>query len=187
MGRLNDIKVAILSENGFEEIELTSPKKVLLDEGATVEIVSPRKEKITSWKDNNWGIELDVDKHISEANPDDYDALLIPGGVANPDLLRRSKEVVDFVKNFFEQGKPIASICHGPQVLIETGALNGRNMTSFHSIKTDLKNAGARWEDMEVVVDQGLVTSRSPKDLEAFNAKMVEEFYEGVHEGQRTV
>lgn len=187
MGRLTDIKVAILAENGFEEVELTSPKKVIEKEGASVHIVSPRNGNIKSWKDDNWGIELAVDKHISQVKADDYDALLIPGGVANPDLLRRSEEVVDFVKAFFEQGKPIASICHGPQVLIETGALQGRVVTSFPSIKTDLKNAGARWEDKEVIVDQGLVTSRSPEDLDAFNDKVIEEFQEGVHAGQRTV
>lgn len=186
MKKLNHTTIAILSEDGFEETELTGPRKRLEEEGATVHIVSPREGKIRGWKGENWSIDVPVDKHISEAKADDYDALMIPGGVANPDLLRRSEPVVDFVKTFFEQGKPIASICHGPQVLIETGALKGRTLTSFHSIKTDLKNAGARWEDREVVVDKGLVTSRSPKDLDAFNAKMVEEFREGIHAGQRT-
>ncbi|RRN76636.1 type 1 glutamine amidotransferase, partial [Pseudoxanthomonas sp. SGD-10] len=125
-----------------------------------------------------------VDKVLTDANPEDYDGLLIPGGVMNPDTMRKNEECVSFVKSFFESGKPIASICHGPQLLIETGALEGRNMTSYPSIKTDLINAGVNWEDSEVVVDQGLVTSRSPEDLPAFNKKMIEEFAEGLHEGQ---
>ncbi|MGD1839665.1 MAG: type 1 glutamine amidotransferase domain-containing protein [Thermonemataceae bacterium] len=187
MGKLDNRNIAILSEDGFEEVELTSPKQRLLDEGATVHIISPKKKTIRSWKDDNWGMELTVDKLVEEANPADYHGLLIPGGVANPDLLRRYESVVDFIKHFFEEGKPIATICHGPQVLIETGALQHRELTSFPSIKTDLKNAGAKWIDMEVVTDQGLVTSRSPKDLPAFNDKMVEEFREGVHEAQKTV
>lgn len=184
---LDNIKIAILADNGFEEVELTSPKQALEKAGAEVKIVSPTSGKIKSWKEKEWNIEIDVDLHISEANADDFDGLLIPGGVINPDLLRRDEKVINFTKAFFASGKPIASICHGPQLLIETGALTGRELTSFPSIKTDLKNAGARWVDKEVVVDQGLVTSRSPKDLEAFNAKMIEEFAEGVHAAQRTV
>lgn len=187
MDILENRHIAILAEDGFEEIELTSPKETLEQNGAKVTIVSPREGKIRSWKNENWGMELPVDVHISKAKADDYHGLVIPGGVANPDLLRRSEPVVDFVKHFFENGKPIASICHGPQVLIETEALQGREMTSFPSIKTDLKNAGARWMDKEVVVDAGLVTSRNPDDLDAFNAKMVEEFAEGIHEEQMTV
>lgn len=187
MDTLKNKQIAILAENGFEESELTSPKDVLEKSGAIVTIVSPREGKIKSWKDDNWGIELPVDVHISEANAEDYHGLLIPGGVANPDLLRRSEPVINFVKSFFANGKPIASICHGPQVLIETGALEGRTMTSFPSIRTDLENAGVKWVDEEVVVDAGLVTSRTPDDLEAFNAKMVEEFAEGMHEEQMTV
>jgi protease I len=183
MGRLSNRKVAILSEHGFEQSELTEPRNALLDAGATVHIISPQKESIKGWKDGNWGMEIDVDLPIGEANPDDYDALMIPGGVMNPDYLRRDQDCIDFVKAFFEAGKPVASICHGPQLLIETGALAGRNMTSYPSIKTDLINAGVNWEDSEVVVDQGLVTSRSPEDLPAFNRKMIEEFAEGVHEG----
>jgi len=183
---LEDIKVAILSEDGFEEVELTSPKEVLETSGASVSVVSP-KSKIRSWKGDNWNMELETDVNVSKAKSDDYDALLIPGGVANPDLLRVNEDAVEFVKDFFEAGKPIASICHGPQVLIETGALNGRMMTSFPSIKTDLKNAGAQWIDKSVVVDAGLVTSRSPEDLDDFNAKMIEEFAEGVHENQKTI
>lgn len=184
MGQLSNRKIAILSENGFEQSELTEPKKALEDAGASVEIISPQKDKIKAWDKDNWGIELKVVKHISEAKADDYDGLMIPGGVMNPDSLRRDENCIAFIKAFFEAGKPIASICHGPQLLIETGALKGRNITSYPSIKTDLINAGANWEDSEVVVDQGLVTSRSPKDLPAFNKKMIEEFREGVHEGQ---
>ncbi len=185
--KLKGKKIAILSETGFEEVELTSPLEALKDAGAEVHIISPRSGKITSWKDNNWGMDVNVDVEVKNANADDYNGLMIPGGVANPDLLRRDKTSVDFVKSFFEKGKPIASICHGPQVLIETGALKGRKMTSFSSIKTDLQNAGVQWVDEEVVVDQGLTTSRNPDDLPAFNAKMIEEFSEGVHEGQKTL
>ena len=181
MKNIEGKKVAILTENGFEESELTSPKKALEQAGASVHIISPRKEKVKGWKDGNWSIELKVDKPLENADADDYDALVIPGGVINPDLMRRDGNCVNFAKSFLQAGKPVAAICHGPQLLIETGMLKGRNMTSFHSISTDLKNAGVIWEDKEVVVDNGLVTSRSPKDLEAFNKKLVEEVGEGVH------
>lgn len=187
MKPLEEINVAIISEDGFEESELMSPKEMLESNGANVTIVSPRKGKIRSWKDDNWNMELPVDRQVQQTSASEYDALLIPGGVANPDLLRINEDAVAFVSDFFEAGKPIASICHGPQVLIETGALNGRMMTSYPSIKTDLKNAGAQWLDKSVVVDAGLVTSRSPEDLEDFNAKMIEEFAEGIHENQKTI
>ena len=182
--KLKGKKIAILSDEGFEEVELTSPKHALEKEGAEVHIVSPKSGSIKSWKNGNWNLEVGVDDTIDKANPNDYAGLVLPGGVINPDKLRINEKVVKFVSDFFEQGKPIAAICHGPQTLIETGKLNGRIMTSFPSIKTDLQNAGVNWEDKEVVVDHGLVTSRSPEDLEAFNAKMVEEFTEGVHEEQ---
>ncbi len=181
MRDLNGKTVAILTESGFEEIELTSPKKALEEAGATVSIVSPQKEKVKGWNHDHWTIELPVDKNISDAKPEDYDALMIPGGVINPDKLRRSKEAVEFAKDFLEMGKPVAAICHGPQLLIETGLLEGRDVTSFFSVKTDIENAGAHWHDREVVVDNGLVTSRSPEDLDAFNKKMVEEIAEGIH------
>jgi protease I len=181
MAKLNGKKVAILSENGFEEIELTSPKKALEDAGATVHIVSPQKGKLKGWNHDHWSIELPVDKNISDVKADDYDALMLPGGVLNPDKLRRNKEAVEFAKDFLEAGKPVAAICHGPQLLIETGLLENRDMTSYPSVQTDLKNAGANWHDREVIVDNGLVTSRSPEDLEAFNQKMIEEIAEGVH------
>lgn len=181
MAKLSGKTVAILTENGFEEIELTSPKKALEDAGATVHIVSPQKEKVKAWNHDHWSIELPVDKHISKVKFDDYDALVLPGGVLNPDQLRRNKESVEFAQQFLESGKPLAAICHGPQLLIETGLLEGREMTSYPSVKTDLINAGANWHDREVVVDNGLVTSRSPEDLDAFNTKMIEEIGEGVH------
>ena len=181
MGKLKGKVVAILTESGFEEVELTSPKEALEKEGATVHIVSPRKDKVRAWNHDHWTIELDVDVPLSEVMIDDYDALLLPGGVMNPDKLRQDKDAVDFAKQFLESGKPIAAICHGPQLLIETKMLAGREMTSYPSLKTDIENAGANWYDREVLVDNGLVTSRSPEDLEAFNKKMVEEIAEGVH------
>jgi len=181
MKSLSGKKVAIITENGFEEVELTSPKKALEDAGATVHIVSPQKNKVKAWNHDHWSIELPVDVNISKANPEDYDALVVPGGVLNPDQMRINEDCVSFAKEFLKSGKPLAAICHGPQLLIETGLLQGRNMTSYPSIKTDLKNAGVIWEDKEVIVDHGLVTSRSPKDLDAFNKKMIEEIAEGVH------
>ncbi|RKD18677.1 protease [Pelobium manganitolerans] len=187
MENLKNRKVAILSDQGFEQSELLEPQKALLDAGATVHVISAEKGKIKAWDHSDWGKEVDVDKALSEANPEDYDALMVPGGVMNPDKMRANADYVDFAKAFFEAGKPIAAICHGPQLLIETGALNGRTMTSYPSIKTDLVNAGVNWEDKEVVVDKGLVTSRSPKDIPAFNKKMIEEFREGVHKGQKSI
>jgi protease I len=184
MAKLDNHKIAILTENGFEEVELTSPKKALEEQGATVHVISPQKDKVKAMKDHEWSIEVTVDKHISEARAEDYDGLLLPGGVINPDQLRTSEDAVKFIRDFFAAGKPVAAICHGPQSLIEAGVVEGREMTSYPSIKTDLQNAGARWVDQEVVVDQGLVTSRKPDDLPAFNAKMIEEFAEGIHAGQ---
>jgi protease I len=175
MPLLSNKRVAILTENGFEESELTSPKEALEKAGAIVEIVSPQKKSVKGWKDGNWSITLDVNVSVSEADASDYDALVIPGGVINPDLMRRSQECIDFAKSFLQTGKPVAAICHGPQLLIETGLLNGRHMTSYPSVKTDLINAGVNWEDKEVIVDHGLVTSRSPEDLPAFNKKLLEE------------
>jgi len=181
MAILTGKKIAILTESGFEEVELTSPKKALEDAGAEVEIVSPQKEKVKAWAHDHWSIELSVDVNVEEADPNDYDALMIPGGVLNPDKMRMNDKCVEFAQHFLQEGKPVAAICHGPQLLIETGMLEGRNMTSYSSIKTDLTNAGALWSDREVIVDNGLVTSRSPKDLEAFNKKMIEEIKEGKH------
>jgi protease I len=181
MAILKGKKVAILTENGFEETELTSPKKALEEAGAIVEIVSPQKDKVKAWAHDHWSIELAVDVQIDEADPNDFDALMIPGGVLNPDKMRSNDKCVEFVQHFLEEGKPVAAICHGPQLLIETGMIEGRNMTSYPSIKTDLVNAGAIWSDHEVIVDNGLVTSRRPEDLDAFNKKMIEEIKEGKH------
>jgi protease I len=181
MTTLKGKKVAILTESGFEEVELTSPKKALEDAGAEIKIVSPQKDKVKAWAHDHWSIELPVDVNIEDADPREYDALVIPGGVLNPDKMRSNDKCVEFAQHFLQEGKPVAAICHGPQLLIETGMLEGRNMTSYSSIKTDLMNAGAIWTDREVIVDNGLVTSRSPKDLEAFNKKMIEEIKEGQH------
>jgi protease I len=181
MKNLEGKKVGILTESGFEEVELTSPKKALEQAGATVHIISPQKEKVKAWDHDHWSIELPVDVNISQADPDKYDALMIPGGVINPDKMRLNKDCVEFARAFLEEHKPVGAICHGPQLLIETGMINGRTMTSYYSIKTDLENAGVNWEDKEVIVDNGLVTSRSPRDLEAFNSKLIEEVKEGVH------
>jgi protease I len=180
MTPLNNKKVAILTDNGFEEIELTSPKQALEEAGAVVDIVS-LQQTVKGWDHDHWSIELPVNVNLNDASPEDYDALMIPGGVINPDQMRAHKEYVNFAQHFLETGKPLAAICHGPQLLIETGMLGGREMTSYPSIQTDIKNAGASWHDKEVVVDNGLVTSRSPKDLEAFNSKMIEEIAEGRH------
>jgi len=177
-------RVAILATDGFEESELKSPKEAMEKEGFQVEIISEKEGKIKAWKDDDWSGEYQVDKSLENANPSDYNALMIPGGVINPDKLRGNEKALQFVKHFFEAKKPVAAICHGPQVLISAGVVKGRNMTSYHSVKDDLVNAGANWEDKEVVVDQGLVTSRSPEDIPAFNSKMIEEIKEGKHQGQ---
>ena len=182
MGTLSGKRIAILTENGFEESELTSPKKALEQAGAEVHIVSPQKDKVKAWDHDKWSIVLPVDVQVNNAKTEDYDGLMIPGGVINPDQMRINKDCVEFAQQFLETGKPVAAICHGPQLLIETGMISGRTMTSYPAIKSDLENAGVNWVDQEVVVDNGLVTSRSPHDLEAFNKKMVEEFKEGVHE-----
>jgi len=187
MGRLNNKTIAVLSESGFEETELTSPVQRLKEEGATVHIISGKSGTIQAMKgDHEWTIEVNVDQTITEANADNYHGLLIPGGVLNLDSLRKNEDAIAFVKAFFDAGKPVAAICHGPQVLITAEVVEGRKLTSTKTIKIDLVNAGAEWYDEEVVVDQGLVTSRSPDDLPAFNDKIVEEFAEGIHEGQHS-
>jgi len=176
--------IAILATDGFEEIELKSPKEHLEQQGWIAEIVSLRSGTIKGWKDGNWSNDYQVNTTLDDANPDNYDALMLPGGVINPDLLRREEKAVKFVRAFFEAKKPVAAICHAPQILVDAGVLKNRKLTSFKSIKNDLINAGAHWEDAEVVVDNGLVTSRNPDDLPAFNKKMVEEIKEGKHEHQ---
>ena len=181
MPQLKKMKVAILTENGFEQSELTSPKEAMEKAGVTVDIVSPQKSEVKAWDVDDWGITLPVDVTLDNARPDEYDGLMLPGGVLNPDKLRTNQKAIEFVKHFLEQGKPLAAICHGPQTLIETGMMDGRKMTSYPAIKTDLINAGVNWVDEEVVVDNGLVSRRSPKDLDAFNKKLLEELAEGVH------
>ncbi len=181
---LRDRKIAILTTDGFEEIELTSPRDAMQMAGATTYIVSPKAGVVKSKTGNDWSLEFDVDKTLDEVSADEYDALLIPGGVINPDKLRVNQQALDFVRAFFDAGKPVAAICHGPQVLIDAEVVKGRALTSVNAIRKDLINAGAQWEDSEVVVDQGLVTSRTPKDLPAFNDKIIEEFAEGKHVGQ---
>lgn len=182
--RLSGKRVACLVTDGFEQVELTSPVEALREAGAQVDIVAPKGGKVRGWNHTDWGDEFGVDRTLGDASADEYDALLLPGGVMNPDKLRTEQKAVGFVRSFFEAGKPVAAICHGPQVLIEAGVVEGRTLTSYHSVKTDLTNAGANWVDKEVVVDQGLVTSRSPDDLDAFNRKTIEEIGEGVHAGQ---
>lgn len=174
-------RVAIVVTNGFEQIELTDPRDALEDAGASTDIVSIEDDEVKGWNHTEWGDTFAVDVPIDDADPDDYDALLLPGGVMNPDKLRRDERVQRFVRAFFEEGKPVAAICHGPWTLIDAGVVKGRHLTSYHSIQMDLKNAGAEWVDEEVVVDRGLVTSRKPDDLPAFDAKMIEEFAEGRH------
>lgn len=179
--QLNSKKVAIVVTDGFEEVEFTAPKSALENAGAEVHVIAPQSGKVKAWAKTNWGGEYNVDKTIDAVKAQDYDALVLPGGVMNPDHLRTNQAVVNFVGEFLHEGKPIAAICHGPWTLIETGALQGRRMTSWPSLKTDLKNAGVDWVDKEVVVDNGLVTSRKPDDLPAFCQKMIEEIAEGVH------
>jgi protease I len=182
--KLEGKRVAILATEGVEQIELTEPRKALEEAGARTELVSPKSGSIRAWQHDKWGEQLRVDVPLDKARADDYGALLIPGGVMNPDFLRMEPRAVEFVKSFVSAGKPVASICHGPWMLVEAGAVRGRKVTSWPSLKTDLRNAGAEWVDREVVVDQGLVTSRKPDDIPAFVDKMIEEFAEGVH-GQR--
>ena len=175
-------KIAILATNGFEEIELTSPKEALEKEGWQTHIISPEVGSIKAWASTDWGKSYPVDKTLDQAIASDYNAILLPGGVINPDSLRTNEKALQFVRHFFEEGKPVAAICHGPQTLISAEVVEGRKMTSYPSIKKDLMNAGAEWYDKEVLVDKGLVTSRNPNDLPAFNKKMVEEIKEGMHE-----
>lgn len=183
--RLDGKKVAILVADGFEQIELTEPKRILEEAGATTQIVSPSGEEVQGWNHDEKGDRFSVDMALGRARSDDYDALLLPGGVKNPDRLRVLTRAVEFVDGFFAAGKPVAAICHGPWILIEGEVLKGRTITSWPSLKTDLENAGAHWVDREVVVDNGLVTSRKPEDLPAFNEKMIQEFAVGRHERQR--
>jgi len=173
--KLGNIKVAILVTDGFEEVELTEPRKALDRAGAETHIVSPKEGHLDSWEHNHWGDPFDVDVKLKDAVPEEYDAVLLPGGVLNPDQLRTIDRAVRFVEYFLDHDKPVAAICHGPQLLIETYQLKGRKMTSYHSIKTDLINAGASWVNEEVVVDKNLITSRKPDDIGAFNEALIKE------------
>ncbi|PQJ17123.1 type 1 glutamine amidotransferase domain-containing protein [Nonlabens tegetincola] len=177
-------KVAILATDGFEEVELTSPKQALENAGVQVDIVSPKSGEIKAWADGNWSESYKVDKTLSEINASDYHSLMLPGGVINPDQLRMNEDAIKFIQTFFEQKKPVSAICHGVQPLIDAGVVNGRKLTSYPSLRKDLENAGANWVDEEVVVDEGFTTSRTPDDLDAFNDKLVEEVMEGKHEEQ---
>ena len=177
-------RVAILVADGFEQVELTEPKKALEEAGAETHIVSPEDGTVKGWQHGEWGDAFDIDVPLQQASETDYDALVLPGGQMNPDNLRADDAAVAFARAFFDAHKPVAAICHGPWLLVEADVVEGRRMTSYHSIQTDLKNAGADWVDEEVVVDSGLVTSRSPRDLPAFNRKLVEEVAEGKHAGQ---
>jgi len=172
-------KVAILVTDGFEQSELLEPRKALAEAGATTQVVSPAGQKVKGWNHKEWGQEVSVDVPLDSAKADQFDALLLPGGVMNPDHLRMDSKAVEFVKHFTDTGKPVAAICHGPWTLIEAGAVRGHTMTSWPSLKTDLKNAGANWVDKDVVNDRGLVTSRKPDDIPAFNREMIRLFAEG--------
>lgn len=174
--KLSDVKVAILVTDGFEQIEMTEPKKALDQSGAKTFIISPAKGKVKGWKHTEWGDQFPIDVSLQAAKPEDYDALLLPGGVMNPDKLRMDPQAVKFIKAFVESKKPIAAICHGPWTLIEADGVEGKAMTSWPSIKTDLINAGANWQDKQVITDENLVTSRKPDDIPAFNKAMIELF-----------
>ena len=184
--KLDGKRIAILATDGVEEVELTKPRDAIREAGAQAVVVSPRSDEIKAWQHDHWGNKIHVDLPLSRANADDFDGLMLPGGVMNPDHLRQDQQAVRFVKSFFEQGKPVAAICHGPWLLVEAGVVRGRTLTSWPSLQTDIRNAGGDWVDRDVVTDEGLVTSRKPDDIPAFNRKMVEEFAEGIHAGQRT-
>lgn len=180
-GRLNGKRVAILATDGFEQSELVQPLEALRQEGARVEIVSPHDGRIQGMRHHDKGDTIAVDRTLDAAHPEEYDALMLPGGVANPDTLRMDSRAVDFTRSFFLTRKPVAAICHGPWTLVEADVVQGRRMTSWPSLKTDISNAGGHWEDAPVVVDHGLVTSRKPDDLPQFCSRMIEEFAEGPH------
>ena len=180
-GRLDGKRVAILVADGFEQVEMVEPRQALAEAGARTDLIAPSPGKVKAWNYTEWGDEFDVDVPLKDARAEDYDALLVPGGVMSPDKLRMEPEAVQFVREMYDAGKPIAAICHGPWLLVEADIVRGRRVTSYPSLRKDLENAGAHWEDAPVVTDQGLVTSRRPADIPDFNRKMIEEFAEGVH------
>jgi protease I len=182
---LKNKRVAILATDGVEYSELTEPKKALEEAGAKTEVISPKEGKIKGWNHTGWGNDIPVDVSLKAADPNNYDALLLPGGVMNPDHLRIEPSAVRFVKAFFDSSKPVGAICHGPWLLVEADVVRGRKLTSWPSLRTDIRNAGGEWIDQEVVTDQGLVTSRKPADIPAFNKKIIEEVAEGKHTAQR--
>lgn len=177
-------KIAILATNGVEEAELVKPREALENAGAKTVLISVKGGEIKAWNMNDWGEKYAVEETIENAKPEDFDGLMLPGGVMNPDKLRMNPDAVSFVRSFFEQTKPVAAICHAPWMLVEAGVVNRRTLTSWPSLQTDIENAGGQWVDEEVVVDKGLVTSRKPDDIPAFNEKMIEEFNEGLHPQQ---
>ena len=184
--KLQGKKIAIVATDGFEQVELTEPKKALEAAGATVDVISPKAGEIKGWKFTDWGDRTKVDKTLDDAKPADYDGLVLPGGQINPDKLRIEPKAVAFVTEFFNSGKPIGAICHGPWMLVEADLVRGRKVTSWPSLQTDIRNAGGRWEDSEVVADHGLVTSRKPDDIPAFNRKAIEEFAQSMRRSSGT-
>ncbi|AXK81426.1 type 1 glutamine amidotransferase [Pseudolabrys taiwanensis] len=181
-GPLDGKRILILATNGFEQSELEVPRDRLKAAGAQVDIVSPEQGEIKGWDMKDWGRKVKVDKPLGDARASDYDAIVLPGGQINPDLLRVNKDALALIKAFYDAGKTVAAVCHAPWLLVETGIAKGKKMTSYHSIKTDVMNAGATWEDKEVVTDNGVITSRNPGDLEAFSKKIIEEVKEGKHQ-----
>jgi len=179
-------RVAILATDGVEQVELTEPRQALDQAGARTVVVAPKGGSIKGWQHDHWGDEISVDLTLDQASPGDFDALMLPGGVMNPDRLRMDASAVAFVREFFQSGKPVAAICHGPWLLVEAGVVSGRTVTSWPSLQTDIRNAGGDWVDREVVTDEGLVTSRKPDDIPAFSAKMIEEISEGAHDRRRS-
>jgi protease I len=183
--KLKGKRIAILATDGVEQVELLEPQKALAEAGAKTDVISPKEGKIKGWNHTEWGQEIPVDVNLKSADQNNYDALVLPGGVMNPDYLRVDSAAVQFVKSFFDSGKPVGAICHGPWLLVEADVIRGRKLTSWPSLRTDIRNAGGEWTDQEVVTDHGLVTSRKPADIPAFNRKIIEEFAEGKHTPQQ--